>query len=160
MNEQQQRLIEDLVGEFQGEIRADPLALAMYSTDASLYEIRPFAVAFPRSVEDVRLLAVYAAEKHLELVPRGAGTGLAGAAIGSGIIVDFSRHMTAIESIDAETVRVQPGVVCDNLNRELKKQGRYFAPDPSNSAVTTIGGMVGVDAAGSHAARVGSTRDH
>lgn len=160
MNEQQKRLIEDLVGEFQGEIRADPLALSMYSTDASLYEIRPFAVAFPRSVEDVRLLAVYAAEKHLELIPRGAGTGLAGAAIGAGIIVDFSRHMTAIESIDAETVRVQPGVVCDNLNLELKKQGRYFAPDPSNSAVTTIGGMVGVDAAGSHAARVGSTRDH
>lgn len=160
MNELQRRISEDLLGQFSGELRVDPLTLSMYSTDASLYELKPLAVAFPKTAEDVSFLASYAEEEQLELIPRGAGSGLAGGALGTGIIVDFSRHMHAIEEIGSETVRVQPGVVCSQLNRKLREEGRYFAPDPSNAAVTTIGGMMGVDAAGSHAVRVGSTRDH
>ncbi len=160
MNERQRRIIEDLSGQFQGDLRCDDLTLSIYSTDASLYQIRPLLVALPRSAEDVILLARYAYEQNLPLVPRGAGSGVAGGAIGAGIVVDFSRHMTSVEQIDEETVRVQPGLVCDKLNDILRPRGRYFAPDPSGSAVTTIGGMLGVDAAGSHAVRVGSTRDH
>lgn len=160
MDEQRQRIIEDLSGVFSGEIRCDDLAVAMYSSDASLFTVSPLGVAFPRDREDVISLVQYSSEHNLPLTARGAGTNVTGSCLGSGLIVDFSRHMRAIESIDESTVRVQPGVVLDDLNQELRKSGRYFAPDPSNTAVTTIGGMMGVDAAGSRAARVGSTRDH
>jgi FAD/FMN-containing dehydrogenase/Fe-S oxidoreductase len=156
----QQRIADDLAGAFAGELRFDRVARSIYATDASLYQIAPLGVAFPRHAEDVVALAKYAVEAELPLIPRGAGTGLAGSAIGDGLIVDFSRWMTSIELLGDETVRVQPGVVRDQLNRALRPLGRYFPPDPSNTAVTTIGGMLGVDAAGSHAIRVGSTRDH
>ena len=132
----------------------------MYATDASLYEITPAGVVFPRHADDVVKVAQFAEEHNIPVVPRGAGTGLAGGAIGSGLIVDFSRYMTEIEEISGDLVRVQPGVVRSTLNAKLRPHGRYFAPDPSNTAVTTVGGMLGVDAAGSHAVRVGSTRDH
>ncbi len=98
--------------------------------------------------------------RGFRLIARGAGSGLAGSGIGSGLIVDFSRSMRRVESIGSETVRVQPGIVRDRLNELLHRHGRYFPPDPSNTSVTTIGGMLGVDAAGSHAVRVGSMRDH
>lgn len=160
MDARQQRIADDLAGAFQGELRFDRVARSLYATDASLYEIPPLGVACPRHADDVALLARYAAENSLPLVPRGAGTGLAGGSIGGGLVVDFSRYMTGVLEFGEETVRVQPGVVRDQLNRQLRSRGRYFPPDPSNTAVTTIGGMLGVDAAGSHAIRVGSTRDH
>jgi len=160
LDERQQRFAEDLAGVFEGEIRFDDVAREIYSTDASLYQIRPFGVAYPKHHDDVELLAKYAGENDLPLIARGAGSGVAGGAIGSGLIVDFSRHMNQVLDIGSDTVRVQAGVVRDQLNRKLRKHGRYFAPDPSNSIVTTVGGMLAVDAAGSHAVRVGSTRDH
>ena len=160
MDERQVRITEDLAGLFRGELRCDSLTTAMYACDASLYQIEPIGVAFPRDREDVEVLAKYALSTHLQLIPRGAGTGVAGSAIGHGLIVDFSRHMRSIEQIGEDTVRVQPGVVLERLNHELREEGRYFAPDPSNVNVTTIGGMLGVDAAGSHSLRVGSTRHH
>ncbi|MCA9080080.1 MAG: FAD-binding protein [Planctomycetaceae bacterium] len=160
MDDLQQRIAEDLSGVFEGELRFDEITRQAYATDASVYHLLPLGVACPRHEQDVVTLTRYAAENYLPLIPRGAGTGLAGGAIGHGLVIDFSRHMHAIESIDESTVRVQPGVVREQLNRRLREYGRYFAPDPSNSRVTTIGGMIGVDAAGSHAVRVGSTRDH
>ncbi len=160
MDDRQRRLMEDLSGSFKGELRCDPLTLAMYASDASIFQVTPLAVARPADRDDVVALARYASENGLPLVPRGAGTGVAGAAIGDGVVVDFSQRMRAVESIGESTVRVQPGVVRDQLNRLLRPYGRYFPPDPSNTAITTIGGMLGVDAAGSHSVRVGSTRDH
>ncbi len=160
MDEQRQRLTEDLTGLLAGEIRCDPLTVQMYSSDASLYQIAPLGVAYPQNHDDVVLLARYSAEAGISLIARGAGSGLAGSALGSGLIVDFSRSMRRVESIDSETIRVQPGIVRDRLNHLLRPYGRYFPPDPSNTSVTTIGGMLGVDAAGSHAVRVGSMRDH
>lgn len=160
MNEQQTRIIEDLSGVFSGEVRCDSLAVSMYASDASLFEVRPLGVAFPKSTEDVVTLARYASETALPLVARGAGTNVTGSALGRGLIVDFSRHMNQVVSIDEATVTVQPGVVLDQLNRQLREVGRYFPPDPSTAAVRTIGGMLGVDSAGSRAVRVGSTRDH
>jgi FAD/FMN-containing dehydrogenase/Fe-S oxidoreductase len=157
---QQQRIAEDLAGNFGGELLFDPLSCLQYATDGSLYQIRPLGIARPKSRDDVVALAKYSHEMRIPLIARGAGTGLAGGCLGRGLIVDFSRHLREIESIDGNTVRVQPGVVRETLNRELRKYDRYLAPDPSNSAVTTIGGMLGVDAAGSHAIRVGSMRDH
>lgn len=160
MDELRTRIAEDLGGVLKGEIHCDPLAVAMYSSDASLYQILPAGVAYPRDQEDVVALAKYAAETDTPLVARGAGTGLAGESLGRGLIVDFSRHMRRIESIDEATVRVQPGVVRARLNRELRSRGRYFPPDPSGGNVTTIGSMLALDAAGSHSVRIGSTRDH
>ncbi len=160
MDELRRRIVEDLSGILTGEIRCDALANSMYASDGSLFQVTPLGVVFPRDQEDVIALARYAAERNIPLVPRGAGTNVNGASLGSGLIVDFSRHMNRILSIDQTTVRVQPGVVRDQLNQALAPHGRYFAPDPSNSAITTVGGMLAVDAAGSHSIRVGSVRDH
>lgn len=160
MGVRQSRLIEDLTGIFRGEILVDPLSQALYATDGSLHQVTPFGVACPRDREDVLTLIRYAAENRVPIVPRGAGTSVGGEALGSGIIIDFSRHMNKIEDVAAQSVRVQPGVVHSQLNRVLRDTGRYFPPDPSNTATTTIGSMLALDAAGSHSIRIGSTRDH
>ncbi|MBS0265214.1 MAG: anaerobic glycerol-3-phosphate dehydrogenase subunit C [Planctomycetes bacterium] len=160
MEERRKRIIEDLTPVLQGEIRCDRLTQAMYATDGSLYEIAPLGVVTPRNRDDVVALVRYAAQEKIPLIPRGAGTGIAGECLGDGIIVDFSRHMRAIESIGNNTVQVQPGVVCRALNEALRPHGRYFPPDPSGAGVTTIGSMLSLDAAGSHSLRIGSTRDH
>lgn len=160
MEELRRRLAEDLTDAIEGELRVDRAATAVFSTDASLYEIEPIAVAFPRQTRDVEVIAAYSADNGIPLIPRGGGSGLAGGAIGRGIVVDFSRHMNQVLSIRGNRVRVQPGVVRDQLNQMLREHGQYFAPDPANSRISTIGGMLGVDGAGSHAVRVGSTRDH
>lgn len=160
MDARQTRLVEDLAGLFRGELACDHIATSLYASDGSLHQITPLAVACPKDREDLATLVTYAAEQHLPLVARGAGTSVGGESLGSGIIVDFSRHMNAIEHINDQTVRVQPGVVHSVLNRKLAETGRCFAPDPSNSATTTIGSMLALDAAGSHSIRIGSTRDH
>lgn len=160
MDEQQLRILEDLSGEFDGELRFDAVTREVYSCDGSIYQILPLGVACPRHAEDVVRLAAYAHENDIPLIPRGAGSGVAGGCLGRGIVIDFSRHMNRILQVDEKTVRVQPGVVRDQLNRHLHQFGRYLPPDPSNTAVTTIGGMMAVDAAGSHAVRVGSMREY
>ena len=149
-----------MAGIFRGEILCDPLSRSLYATDGSLHQITPLGVARPRDREDVLTLVRYAAENHLPIVARGAGTSVGGESLGAGIVVDFSRHMHAIEEIGAQTVRVQPGIVLSRLNRQLRESGRYFPPDPSNLETTTIGSMLALDAAGSHSIRIGSTRDH
>lgn len=160
MGEARRQINEDLTDALDGDLRIDDVTTALYSTDASLYEVKPLAVAFPKHTADVEVLASYASKNSIPLIARGAGTGLAGGCLGEGIIVDFSRYMNRLLSVNQDTVRVQPGITRAALNAELRKHGRYFAPDPSNSAITTIGGMIGVDAAGSRAFHVGSTRDH
>lgn len=160
MHDQRQRIVEDLSGVFAGEVACDALTVAMFASDASWYQIEPLGVAFPKDRDDVIALAKYAAEKKIPLIPRGSGSSVTGGALGRGLIVDCSRHLTKIEQIGPDTVRVQAGVVLDELNRVLREQGRYFPPDPSNPAVTTIGSMLATDAAGSRSMRVGSTRDH
>ena len=160
MDVRQTRLVEDMAGLFRGELACDRITTALYATDGSLHQITPLAVACPRDREDLVTLVNYAAEQNLPLIARGAGSSVGGESLGHGIIVDFARHMHAIEQVGDQTVRVQPGVVHSVLNRTLARSGRCFAPDPSNSATTTIGSMMALDAAGSHSLRFGSTRDH
>ena len=155
-----QRLRDDLRREFRGELRLDPAARALYATDASLFQIDPLAVAIPRDEEDLRALVRYSHERSIPLIARGAGTGLAGEALGPGIIIDLCVHFRAIVETGDDWVRVQPGVVLDQLNVELAKTGRRFAPDPASGASCTIGGMVATDASGGRAAIHGYTRDH
>ncbi|HLQ45688.1 MAG TPA: FAD-binding oxidoreductase, partial [Planctomycetaceae bacterium] len=160
MDDQRRRIVEDLSGMFAGEIACDALTLAMFASDGSWYQMQPLGVAFPKDRADVIALAKYAAERKIPLVPRGAGSSVTGGAIGNGLIVDCSRHLRNIEQIGPDTVRVQAGVVLDDLNQVLRAQGRHFPPDPSNPAITTIGSMLATDAAGSRSMRIGSTRDH
>ena len=156
---QRERIRDDLKGILKGELLFDDLTCALYSTDASIFEVQPAGVVVPRDEEDVQALVRYAGEHQVPLVPRGAGTGLAGESLGSGLIVDLSKHFRAILEVGADTVRVQPGVVYRDLARELARVGRRFAPDPANLECT-LGGMLATNASGARAFRHGFTRDH
>jgi len=160
VEELRQRIAEDLSDLLEGEIHTDEVTCALYATDASIHEIMPVAVVHPRSAADVETLATWASDNDVPVIPRGAGTGLAGGALGRGVVLDFSRYMHKVLEVGPDYVRVEPGVVHADLNRRLRKQGRCVIPSLSRSASTTIGGMLAVDAAGSHAFRVGSMRDH
>jgi FAD/FMN-containing dehydrogenase/Fe-S oxidoreductase len=155
---QRRRIRDDLKGVVKGELLFDDLSRALYATDASIFEVQPLGIAVPRDEEDVCALVRYAGEHQLPLVPRGAGTGLAGAALGQGLVVDFSKHFREIREIGSDTVRVQPGVTYRELSRRLASVGRRFAPDPA-SGESTVGGMVSVNASGARAYRHGYTRD-
>ncbi|WP_223168108.1 SLC13 family permease [Nonomuraea sp. SYSU D8015] len=143
-----------------GDVRDDPYTRHLYASDASMYAIEPLAVAFPRDAGDVQALVAACVELGVPVLPRGAGTSLAGQTVGAAVIVDFSRHMNRILEIDGATARVQPGVVQDQLNRAARGHGLMFGPDTSTSNRATIGGMIGNNSAGSHSVRYGSTIDH
>ena len=147
---------------FAGEILVDDLTRALYSTDASAYQETPLAVAFPKNEADIVALVKLASELGVGLIPRTAGTSLAGQVVGSGIVVDVSRHFTRILGINADErwVRVEPGVIRDELNRELESHGMLFGPETSTSNRAMIGGMVGNNSCGSNSVVYGSTRDH
>jgi FAD/FMN-containing dehydrogenase/Fe-S oxidoreductase len=152
----------ELARRLEGEVRADDVARAIYSTDASEYQERPLAVALPRTEADVRELVRFAAAHRVPLVPRAAGTSLAGQVVGGGIIVDAGRHLDRIVSLDAAAakVRVQPGVVRNDLNRFLAPHGLFFAPETSTANWAMVGGMVGNNSCGSNSIAWGTTRDH
>src|SRR5437763_3982807 len=134
--QQRKRTHDDLKGLIRGEVLCDELTCRLYATDASIFEVEPAGVVVPRDEEDVQALVRYAGEHQLPLVPRGAGTGVAGESLGSGLVVDLSRHFRSILEVGAETVRVQPGVVYRDLARELARVGRRFAPDPAGEECT------------------------
>ncbi len=145
-----------------GDLSWDDATLIMYATDASVYREKPLAVARPKDEHDISLLIRFAREEHLPLIPRTAGTSLAGQVVGRGIIVDVSRHMTKVLEINEKEhwVRVQPGVVLDELNKILEPKGLFFGPETSTSNRCMIGGMVGNNSCGAHSLVYGSTRDH
>ena len=144
------------------EVRSDDLTRVLYATDASVHAVEPLAVAFPASREETGRLLAAAADADLEITPRGAGTGLAGGAVGSGLIVDLARGNRVISDLDLEsrTVRVGPGVVLDQLNRRLLPHGLWFGPDVATSSRATLGGMIGNNSSGAHAPVYGTTADH
>ena len=113
----------------------------------------------PRTLADVVATVRYAAENHLSIHARGAGSGLAGESLGRGLVMDFSRYFRRIVADDGDRVRVQPGVVHDTLNRYLGRTGRLFGPDPAMRSVTTMGSVVSIDSGGSHWPRYGSARN-
>ncbi|WP_119630715.1 FAD-binding and (Fe-S)-binding domain-containing protein [Methylocaldum marinum] len=146
----------------EGELLTDRLSRRLYATDASPHQKMPLAVARPKHRDDCVTLMRFAARERLPLIPRAAGTSLAGQCVGDGLVIDFTRHMNRILAIDPERrrARVQPGVIRDDLNDALSPFGLMFAPDPSTANRCTIGGMFGNNAWGSHALRYGTTRDH
>lgn len=158
MDQERERIQADLRGLISGEVRCDDITVQMYASDASIYEVRPLGVVRPRNTADVAACVQYAAQHEIPLHPRGAGTGVAGESLGPGLIVDFAHSMRRILAIDGETVRVQPGVVLATLNGFLAPHGRHFGPDPATRSVTTMGGVLAVDASGSHWLQYGSAR--
>jgi FAD/FMN-containing dehydrogenase len=154
--------IKKLAKSIQGDVFDDYTTRTLYSTDASAYREIPFAVARPKNTDDIRNLIAFARENKITLIPRTAGTSLAGQVVGNGMIVDVSRYMTGIIEVNEHEswVRVQPGVVLDELNLYLKPYGLFFGPETSTSNRCMIGGMVGNNACGAHSLIYGSTRDH
>jgi FAD/FMN-containing dehydrogenase/Fe-S oxidoreductase len=145
-----------------GDLRYDTITRTIYSTDASAYREEPIAVAWPKNVSDIKKLLQFARDEQMGITIRAAGTSLAGQVVSSGLIVDISRYLTRIIEINKEEkwVRVEPGVVLDELNMKLKEYGLFFGPETSTSNRCNIGGMVGNNACGSHSVIYGSTRNH
>lgn len=160
MDQVRARIQEDLRGVIEGEVHCDDLTLQLYSSDASIYQIRPLAVVRPLHTQDVVACVQYANEHHISIHARGAGSGLAGESLGPGIIIDFAHSMRRILSFDGERVRLQPGVILSRLNKYLAKHNRMFGPDPSNHEVTTMGSVLALDNSGSHWLKYRSPRLH
>ena len=145
-----------------GDVWLDEVTLGLYATDASIYQIQPVAVVVPRDEEDVLAAVRTAAEHRVSIVPRGGGTSLGGQAVGPAMVLDFTKYMNRrLELNVAERwVRVEPGVVLDELNAALAPHGLHFAPDPATSSRATIGGMAGNNSSGTKSIVYGIMRDH
>src|SRR5439155_11422890 len=154
------RLGDDLRGVLDGELLLDELSCALYATDASLFRVVPAAVVRPRHEGDVQTVVRYAAEHQIPLTARGAGTGLAGACLGPGVVLDFSRFMHEIVEVGADRVRVQPGVPWERLAARLERDGRRVAAEPASAPTSTLGGMLAVNSCGPRVALHGCTSDH
>ena len=157
-----QRELTSLERELDGELRRDDLTRKAFSTDASVYQQLPVAVAFPKTEADIAALIALANRCRIGLIPRTAGTSLAGQVVGSGIVVDVSRYMNRILEVDKEKrwARVQPGVIRDELNMHLAETGLFFAPETSTSNRAMIGGMFGNNSCGANSIVYGTTREN
>ena len=162
MNSPRLSAFERLADKLEGELHLDAVMRTLYSTDASVYREMPQAVALPKSEKDIVQLVYFARDHGTALVPRTAGTSLAGQVVGAGIIVDVSRYLNRIMEIDSacRRVRVQPGVVRNELNLALAPNGLFFAPETSTQNRAMIGGMVGNNSCGANSVVYGSTREH
>jgi FAD/FMN-containing dehydrogenase/Fe-S oxidoreductase len=154
--------LNDLASALEGELHFDTVMRTLYATDASAYREMPTAVAIPKTIADIKKLITFARDNGSSIIPRTAGTSLAGQVVGNGIVVDVSKNFTQILEVNKKEhwVRVQPGVVRDVLNIELKKYGLFFGPETSTANRAMIGGMVGNNSCGSNSVVYGSTREH
>lgn len=156
-----EKKLQDFQKIFNGEFYFDSLHTSLYATDASVYRKIPLAVAYPKNERGIKQLVAFADSNGSSLIPRTAGTSLAGQCVGDGIVVDVSKHFTKIIDLDTEnrTVTLQPGVVRDELNTYLKPYGLFFGPNTSTSNRCMIGGMVGNNSSGTTSIQYGVTRD-
>src|SRR4029453_6388639 len=152
----------ELQKEIQGEVRFDAYTKALYSTDASIYQIEPIGVVIPKHKQDVATAVQLAAKHGLPILPRGGGTSLSGQTVGHAIHLDFSKYMNEVLEFNAEErwVRLQPGLVQDVLNGFLRPKGFLLGPDTASSSRATLGGMMGNNSAGARSILYGKTIDH
>ncbi|MBI2192916.1 MAG: anaerobic glycerol-3-phosphate dehydrogenase subunit C [Planctomycetes bacterium] len=152
----------DLRALVEGEVRFDDYTRTLYSTDASIYDITPIGVVFPRSETDAVRVVQYAHERGIPVLPRGSGSSLSGQAVGQAIILDFTRHLHALVEVRPEEkwARVQPGLIYDELNLALRPHGLHFGPDPASGDRAAMGGMIGNNSTGAHSLLYGMTSDH
>ena len=150
----------DLHEAVSGDVRFDEYAQVLYATDGSIYQARPAGVVYPEDIDDVRAAVRIAVEHETPILPRGAGSSLAGQTVGPGcVVLDMSRHMDGLLEVDADAqqARIQPGIVQDDLEDELEADGLKFAPDPASSNRSTVGGGIGNNSTGAHSVRYGIT---
>ncbi len=154
--------LEHLKSVIPGSVRDDAYARALYSTDASIYQVMPHAVVVPRHRDEIQAVMEAAAQFNVPVTARSAGSSLAGQAIGRSIIVDFTKHLDSIVDFNPaeKTVTVEPGVVLDRLNAYLKPHGLLFGPDPASSNRAAMGGIISNNATGSHSISYGMSADH
>ena len=160
--QEMESLTQDLRQRVAGEVRFDKMTKVLYSTDASIYEIEPLGVVIPRATDDV-LATIEACRRYgVPILPRGAGTALSGQSVGRAVILDMSKYLNQVLEVNPKErwARVQPGVVLDELNAELRPHGLWFPPDPSPSNRATIGGMMGNNSSGARSIIYGRTVDH
>ncbi len=163
MDDQRTATLTELLNSgIEGEVRTDRSSRLMYATDASIYREEPLAIVIPRNADDIKKLLAFAAKHRIGIIPRAAGTSLAGQVVGSGIVADLSRHFGKILEINTEErwVRLEPGVVPDELNAALRSHGLLFGPETSTSSRCNLGGMIGNNGCGLHSVVYGSVRDH
>jgi FAD/FMN-containing dehydrogenase/Fe-S oxidoreductase len=151
-----------LKANIKGEVLFDAFSRVLYSTDASNYQIEPVGVVIPRSIEDVTKTIEISSNFNVPILARGGGTSLAGQAVGNALVLDFSKYLNRIISIDqdAKTVTVQPGIFLEQLNTHLKQHNLMFGPDPSTASIATVGGVVGNNATGAHSILYGMAGDN
>ncbi len=162
MDQQFSNFIQELKRTTLGDVRTDEMSLSLYSTDASLYQVMPLAVFIPTSTQDVQNGVKAAAKYHVPVLPRAAGSSLAGQAVNKALVIDFTKHLNQIVDLDvaAKTVQVQAGMVLDHLNNALRPHQLQFGPDPASSNRAGMGGIVGNNSTGSHSILYGMTADH
>lgn len=157
-NEVAGRLAQRLAAETQGEVLFSPADRGRYATDASIYQVVPVGVFVPKNSEDARIALDICRDLQVPVVPRGGGTSQCGQTVGAGLVIDFSKHVRNVLDVDAErrTVTVEPGIVLDHLNAQLKKLGLWYPVDVSTAAQATLGGMAGNNSCGSRSIAYGN----
>ena len=157
-----EELSQDLQASISGEIRFDQMSRQLYSTDASIYQIEPIGIVLPKTQDDVIATIELAKKYKVPVLPRGAGTSLAGQTVGNAIVIDFSKYMRNIIEVNQEEkwAITEPGIILDELNSKLKNTGMHFSPDPSTSNRGNIGGALGNNSCGAHSIVWGKTVDN
>jgi FAD/FMN-containing dehydrogenase/Fe-S oxidoreductase len=157
-----QEFLNDLRKTTSGDVRTDPYSLTLYSTDASIYQVKPYGVLIPRSLEDIQAAVQAAARYKVPILPRAAGSSLAGQAVNEAVVIDVTRHLDQVLEINTEEkwVKAQPGLVLDELNLQLRAKGLQFGPDPASSNRAGLSGIVANNSTGSHSILYGMAADH
>ena len=159
---EREELAQELRRRVSGEVRFDPFSRVLYSTDASIYQMEPVGVVIPRSVEDVLAVVEVARDSGVPVLPRAGGTSLAGQTVNHAIVIDFSKNLNQVLEVNPgeHWARVQPGIVLDQLNRELAAHNLQYAPDPTTANRACLGGGIGNNSCGAHSVIYGKTLDH
>jgi len=162
--------MEELIREFfnvlgknvAGEVRYDEISRILYATDASIYQVKPYGVLLPHSVEDIQAAVKLAAQYHIPILPRGGGTSLAGQTVNQALVIDTTPYLDKIIEVNQEEkwVRAQPGVLLASLNNHLKPFHLKYGPDPATATRASLGGIVGNNSSGSHSILYGMSADH
>jgi FAD/FMN-containing dehydrogenase/Fe-S oxidoreductase len=157
-----EELAQELRKRVSGEVRFDPFSRVLYSTDASIYQMEPVGVVIPRSGDDVAAVMEVARDNQVPVLPRAGGTSLAGQTVNHAIVVDFSKHLNRLLEVNQEEqwARVEPGIVLDQLNKQLAAYSLQYAPDPTTANRACVGGGVGNNTCGAHSVIYGKTLDH
>ncbi len=159
---ERQDIADELRRRVEGEVRFDPHSRLLYSTDASIYQMEPVGVVIPRNNADVQAVVDFAAREGIPVLPRSGGTSLAGQTVNHAIVLDFSKYLNNVLEVNAEEqwARVQPGIILDQLTRQMGPHGLQYAPDPTTANRACVGGGIGNNTCGAHSVIYGKTLDH